>query len=39
MPSATRRLVLWISAPVVAIALVGGVLNKAMAREETYQHL
>ncbi|HKT78635.1 MAG TPA: S41 family peptidase [Vicinamibacterales bacterium] len=39
MPSATRRLVLWISAPVVAVALVGGVLNKAMAREETYQHL
>jgi carboxyl-terminal processing protease len=31
--------VLWISAPIVAIALLGGVLNQAMAREETYQHL
>ena len=39
MSSNTRRVVLWISAPIVAIALVGGVLNKAMAREDTYQHL
>jgi carboxyl-terminal processing protease len=39
MSSNTRRVVLWISAPVVAIALVGGVLNRVMAREETYQHL
>ena len=39
MPSTTRRFVLWISAPVVAIALLGGVLNRVMAREDTYQHL
>lgn len=39
MPSTTRRIVLWISAPVVAIALLGGVLNRVMAREDTYQHL
>src|SRR5262245_52996806 len=40
MPAKTRRVVLWISAPVVAIALLGGVLNRVMvAREDTYQHL
>jgi carboxyl-terminal processing protease len=39
MPSNTRRVILWISAPVVAIALLGGVLNRVMAREDTYQHL
>jgi carboxyl-terminal processing protease len=39
MSSTTRRVVLLISAPVVAFALVGGVLGKAMAREDTYQHL
>jgi carboxyl-terminal processing protease len=39
MSSRTRRLVLWISAPVVAFVLVGGVLSQVMAREDTYQHL
>ena len=28
-----------ISAPVIAFAIVGGFLGKAMAREDTYQHL
>jgi carboxyl-terminal processing protease len=31
--------VLWISAPVVAFAIVGGFLNRVTAREDTYQHL
>ncbi len=35
----TRRLVLWLSAPVVVFAVLGGFLSKATAREETYQHL
>jgi carboxyl-terminal processing protease len=39
MSSRTRRLVLWISAPVVAFAIVGGFLNRVTAREDTYQHL
>jgi carboxyl-terminal processing protease len=39
MSSKTRRAVLWISAPVVAFAIVGGFLNRVTAREETYQHL
>src|SRR3954452_1464324 len=39
MSSSTRRLVLWISAPVVTFAIVGGFLNKVTAREDTYQHL
>jgi carboxyl-terminal processing protease len=39
MSSRTRRVVLWMSAPIVAFALVGGVLSKAIAREDTYQHL
>src|SRR4030095_518208 len=39
MSSTTRRVVLLISAPVVAFALVGGVLGKALGREHTYQHL
>ena len=39
MPSHTRRLVLWISAPVVAFAIIGGFLSKVTAREDTYQHL
>lgn len=39
MSAGTRRIVLWISAPVVTFALVGGVLSKAMAREGPYQHL
>src|SRR6266446_9305715 len=39
MSSRTRAFVLSITAPVVAFALVGGVLGRAMGREETYQHL
>ena len=35
----TRRLVLWISAPVVAFAIVGGFLSKVTAREDTYPQL
>jgi len=34
-----RRVVLWISAPVVAFAIVGGFLNRVTAREDTYQPL
>ena len=30
---------LWVSAPVVAFAIVGGFLSKVTAREDTYQHL
>ncbi len=39
MSSRTRTLVLSITAPVILFALVGGVLGRAMGREETYQHL
>lgn len=39
MSSRTRHIVLWISAPVVAFAVVGGFLSKVTAREDTYQHL
>ena len=39
MSSRTRRTVLWLSAPVVVFAVLGGFLSKATAREETYQHL
>ena len=39
MSSRTRAIVLSITAPVVVFALVGGVLGRAMGREETYQHL
>jgi carboxyl-terminal processing protease len=39
MSSRTRRLVLWVSAPVIAFAIVGGFLSKVMAREEDYQQL
>jgi carboxyl-terminal processing protease len=39
MSSRTRRVVLWISAPVVVFAIVGGFLNRVTAREDTYQHL
>lgn len=39
MSSRTRRIVLWLSAPVVAFAVIGGFLSKVTAREETYQHL
>jgi carboxyl-terminal processing protease len=35
----TRRIVLWISAPVVAFAIIGGFLSRVTAREDTYQHL
>jgi carboxyl-terminal processing protease len=39
MSPGTRRIVLWLSAPVVVFAVIGGFLSKATAREETYQHL
>jgi len=39
MSSQTRRIVLWISAPVVAFAIIGGFLSRVTAREDTYQHL
>jgi carboxyl-terminal processing protease len=39
MTSRTRLIVISITAPVIAFAIVGGVLGKVMAREETYQHL
>jgi carboxyl-terminal processing protease len=39
MSSRTRRLVLVISAPVVAFAIIGGFLNKVVAREDTYPQL
>src|SRR5512140_3109638 len=39
MSSRTRVLVMSISAPVIAFAIVGGVLGRVMAREDTYQHL
>jgi carboxyl-terminal processing protease len=39
MSSHTRRLVLWISAPVIVFAIVGGFLGKVTAREDTYPHL
>ena len=39
MTSRTRRLVFWISAPVIIFAVLGGFLSKATAREDTYQHL
>jgi carboxyl-terminal processing protease len=39
MSSTTRRLVLWISAPVVAFVLVGGLLGQTLPRESTYRHL
>jgi len=39
MPLHTRRIVLWISAPIVAFAIIGGFLSKVTAREDTYQHL
>ena len=39
MSSRTRVIVMSISAPVIAFAIVGGLLGKVMAREETYQHL
>ena len=39
MSSRTRVLVMSISAPVLAFAIVGGLLGQVMAREDTYQHL
>ena len=39
MSPITRRVVLLLSAPVIAFALVGGVLGKTMVKQETYQHL
>lgn len=39
MSAKTRRLVLMISAPVVAFAIIGGFLNKVVAREDTYPQL
>jgi carboxyl-terminal processing protease len=39
MSSRTRLLVMSISGPVIAFAIVGGFLGKVMAREDTYQHL
>ena len=39
MTSRTRLIVMSISAPVIAFAIVGGFLGRVMAREDTYQHL
>jgi carboxyl-terminal processing protease len=39
MSSRTRFIVMSITAPVVAFAILGGVLGKVVARDETYQHL
>jgi carboxyl-terminal processing protease len=39
MSRRTRLVVLSVTAPVVAFILVGGVLGRVMAREDTYQHL
>src|SRR6185295_2736008 len=39
MNSRTRVIVMSLSAPVIAFAIVGGFLGRVMAREDTYQHL
>lgn len=39
MSSRTRRLVLYLSAPIVTFIVVGGFLGQVIAREDTYQHL
>jgi carboxyl-terminal processing protease len=39
MSPKTRRIVLWVSSPVVAFAIVGQFLSTLTAREGTYQHL
>jgi len=39
MSSRSRLIVMSISAPIIAFAIVGGFLGKVMAREEAYQHL
>jgi carboxyl-terminal processing protease len=39
MSSRTRLVVMSISVPIIAFAIVGGLLGKVMAREETFRHL
>ena len=39
MTSRTRLWVLVVSTPVIAFALIGGLLGRVLARDETYQHL
>jgi carboxyl-terminal processing protease len=39
MTSRTRLLVLVVSTPVIAFAIIGGFLGQAMTRDDTYQHL
>jgi carboxyl-terminal processing protease len=39
MTSRTRLLVLALSTPVIAFAIIGGFLGQAMTRDDTYQHL
>jgi carboxyl-terminal processing protease len=39
MTSRTRLLVLAISTPIIAFAVIGGYLGQAMAKDDTYQHL
>src|SRR5258707_15285754 len=39
MSARPRLIVMTISAPVIAFAIVGGFLGKVMARDNTYQHL
>lgn len=39
MTSRTRRIVLVVTAPVIAFAVVGGYLGKASARQDAYRHL
>ena len=39
MSPSFRRVVLWVSAPVVAFAIIGGLLGRVAAREDTYPHL
>jgi len=39
MSAHIRRVVLWVSAPVIAFAIVGGFIGRVAAREDTYPHL
>jgi carboxyl-terminal processing protease len=39
MPPTARRVVIWISAPIVTFAILGGLLSSVTAREGTYQYL
>lgn len=39
MSSSTRRFLLWLSAPVVAFAVVGGFLSRALAGQDVYEDL